>query len=179
MNRPGISILLFLCLNTINISGYPQGLSDALNKIDSSDLRKHISFLSSPQLQGRMNGSPGLDMATEYLAGESEKTGLIPANTNSFFQEFSITIKKYDPLVTNIAINFGNDLPEIIDKPFYEIVPTGISKLDIEGEVVFAGYGINSYKYNYNDFNGIETEGKIVMIMNRAPMSEDGRECFF
>ena len=49
----------------------------------------------------------------------------------------------------------------------------------MDGEVVFAGYGIQSYKYHYDDFDSIETEGKILMIMNRAPMSEDGKSCLF
>jgi hypothetical protein len=44
----------------------------------------------------------------------------------------------------------------------------------IEGEVVFAGYGINDEENNYNDFKDLDIEGKLVLIMSRAPMNEDG-----
>jgi hypothetical protein len=49
----------------------------------------------------------------------------------------------------------------------------------VEGEVVFAGYGIKSDNYKYNDFDSLDTEGKILIVMERAPMSEDGRKSLF
>ena len=49
----------------------------------------------------------------------------------------------------------------------------------IEGEVVFAGYGIKDEAHNYNDFENIDIKDKVVLIMNRAPMNEDGTEAQF
>ena len=49
-----------------------------------------------------------------------------------------------------------------------------MNDLDISGEIVFAGYGINSEKFNYNDFNEVDVSDKIVLIMDRAPMDESG-----
>ena len=63
--------------------------------------------------------------------------------------------------------------------PFFQLVPTGPSDLIIDGEVVFAGYGIKADKYKYNDFGNLKTEGKILLVMDRAPMSEDGKKCQF
>ncbi|MBI5009262.1 MAG: M28 family peptidase [Bacteroidia bacterium] len=62
---------------------------------------------------------------------------------------------------------------------FYNLVPTGPAEFTIEGEIVFAGYGIKADKYNYNDFENIKTEGKILLVMNRAPMKEDGKTSHF
>ncbi len=59
------------------------------------------------------------------------------------------------------------------------MVPTGPSDFILEGEVLFAGYGIRVDKYNYNDFDSLKTEGKILLVMDRAPMSEDGKTCHF
>ncbi|MDT5061350.1 MAG: hypothetical protein QOH63_1809 [Acidobacteriota bacterium] len=39
-------------------------------------LRAHISYLASDKLEGRRTGSPGADMATEYIAGEFARYGL-------------------------------------------------------------------------------------------------------
>jgi hypothetical protein len=58
-------------------------------------------------------------------------------------------------------------------------MPTGPSDFTIDGEVVFAGYGLKYDKYNYNDFEGITTEGKILLVMNSAPSSEDGKKFLF
>jgi aminopeptidase YwaD len=39
-------------------------------------LRAHISYLASDKLEGRRTGSPGADMAAEYIAGEFARYGL-------------------------------------------------------------------------------------------------------
>ncbi|MDT4952515.1 MAG: hypothetical protein QOJ02_653 [Acidobacteriota bacterium] len=39
-------------------------------------LRAHISYLASDKLEGRRTGSPGADMAAEYIAGEFARSGL-------------------------------------------------------------------------------------------------------
>jgi Zn-dependent M28 family amino/carboxypeptidase len=59
------------------------------------------------------------------------------------------------------------------------LIPTGPADFIVEGEVVFAGYGIKADKYKYNDFDNLKTEGKILLVMDRAPMSEDGKTCQF
>ena len=58
-------------------------------------------------------------------------------------------------------------------------MPMGPADMTIEGDIVFAGYGIKSTKYHYNDLDSIQLEGKIVLVMDRAPMSEDGKKCQF
>jgi hypothetical protein len=45
--------------------------------------------------------------------------------------------------------------------------------------VVFAGYGINDEENHYNDFENIDIKDKVVLIMNRAPMNEEGTEALF
>jgi len=64
-------------------------------------------------------------------------------------------------------------------KPVYQLVPSGPSDFTFDGEVVFAGYGLKLDKHGYNDFEDIETEGKILLVMNRAPSTEDGEKFLF
>jgi hypothetical protein len=60
-----------------------------------------------------------------------------------------------------------------------QLFPLGASDFEIEGEVVFAGYGIKADKYKYNDLENITAEGNILLIMNRSPLSEDGKKFLF
>jgi hypothetical protein len=76
------------------------------------------------------------------------------------------------------VIKTGKDTVTLRD-PVYNIVPTGPSDFKVEGEVVFAGYGIKADKYNYNDFENILTEGRILLILDRAPLTADGRKSLF
>jgi hypothetical protein len=156
-----------------------QKKADASDFITSSDLESYVSFLASPLLKGRMNGEPELEIAEQYIASQAKILGLKPANGNSYFQSYTIVEKKFDPEKTMIqVISNGNDTVTI-KKPVYQWMPTGPSDLTLDGDVIFAGYGIKADNYGYNDLEGLTTEGKILLVMSRAPTSEDGQKFLF
>ena len=148
-----------------------------IETITASDLESHVSFLASPLLMGRMNGERGLEIAAEYIAAQAKFIGLKPANGNSYFQSYTLNKEINDPKKTEVRIisNDGKTI-EINKDPLYSMVPYGPANVSFEGEIVFAGYGISNDN-SYNDFDGIETEGKILLIMDRAPTAPDGTTC--
>jgi len=149
------------------------------NPISESDLESHVSFLASPLLKGRMNGEEGLEIAGSYLAAQAKKSGLKPANNNSFFQPFTVIKKTTDYSKTSVKIITNGKDSVSSSEPFLNLVPTGPANFSLEGEVVFAGYGIKADKYSYNDFENIKPEGKILLILDRAPMNEEGNKLKF
>lgn len=161
------------------VSVYSQRNIDSEKKITYSDLESYVSFLASPLLKGRKDGEEGLEIAAQYIASQAKLIGLKPANGSSYFQPYPIVRKSMDPDQTKIQIISDIKDTVTLKDPFFQLVPTGPSDLIIEGEVVFAGYGIKADKYKYNDFANIQMEGKILLIMERAPMSEDGKKCQF
>jgi hypothetical protein len=126
-----------------------------------------------------MNGEEGLEIAGHYIASQAKLLGLKPANGNSYFQPYGVNRKIIDPDKTKIQIISADRDTVTIKDPLYQLVPIGPSDFVLEGEVVFAGYGIKSDKYKYNDFDSLDTEGKILIVMERAPMSEDGKKSLF
>jgi Zn-dependent M28 family amino/carboxypeptidase len=173
--------LLFIAciLVSLPIIGYSQKITSSLNLITASDLESHVSFLASPLLKGRMNGQEGLEIAAKYIATQAKLTGLKPANGKSYFQPYLITEKEMDPEKTMVQIISGKRDTITIKDPIFQLIPTGPSDFTLEGEVVFAGYGIKADKYKYNDFKNIKTEGRILLVMDRAPMYEDSDSCQF
>jgi hypothetical protein len=161
------------------LPGYSQKNINSVNQITASDLESYVAFLASPLLKGRMNGEEGLDIAAQYIASQAKLLGLKPVNGNSFLQPYSITKKTMDSEKTSIRVVSNLKDTTTIKKAFYQLVPTGPTDLEIQGEVVFAGYGIKSEKYKYNDFENLNAEGKIILVMERAPMSEDGKKSLF
>lgn len=149
------------------------------NPISESDLESHVSFLASPLLKGRMNGEEGLEIAGSYLAAQAKKAGLKPANSNSFFQPFTVIKKTTDYSKTSVKIITNGKDSVFSTEPFLNLVPTGPANFSLEGEVVFAGYGIKADKYSYNDFENIKPEGKILLILDRAPMNDEGNKLKF
>jgi hypothetical protein len=179
MKRFYICLIAMLLIEMAPVSVYSQKSQNSINQITSSDLESYITFLASPLLKGRMNGDEGLEIAAQYIASQAKLIGLKPANGNSYFQPYSVIKKSMNPEKTKMQIISGNKDTVTINDPFFQLLPSGPSDFVIEGDVVFAGYGIKSDKYKYNDLENLKTEGKILVVMNRAPMSEDGKKCQF
>ncbi|HUS86218.1 MAG TPA: hypothetical protein VMW76_03175 [Bacteroidales bacterium] len=174
--RRGVTLPLLLLL--FSSYSYGQDPVSGVSTITANELKSHTSFLASAELAGRSTGEPGMEIATRYLEAQTMRPGLRPANGNSYLQPYTLLRSVIDHEKSGIFITENGD-QKVVDKPIYQIVPFGSNKVDLDGDVAFAGYGISSQIYNYYDFSGIDVTGKIILIMNRAPMNEDGLECQF
>jgi Zn-dependent M28 family amino/carboxypeptidase len=158
---------------------YSQSVSSRSITITPRDLENYVTFLSSPLLKGRQNGEPELEIAENYIASQANLLGLKPANGSSYFQPYSVMKKSIDYSKSEIRIcEEGRDTADIKES-MIQLLPQGASDFVLDGDIVFAGYGIKSDKYKYNDFENISIEGKILLILNRSPLSDDGKTLLF
>ena len=58
----------------------------ALASISADSLRGNLSFIAADLLEGRDTPSPGLDIATLYIAAQFRRAGLEPAGDDGYFQ---------------------------------------------------------------------------------------------
>lgn len=69
---------------------------EAVESIRSADLRGHVYFLASEELQGRGSGSEGERFAAAYLATRLRSYGLLPLQADgSYYQDFEFKEKKF------------------------------------------------------------------------------------
>jgi hypothetical protein len=179
MKKIAISLIVIVLMTFTSFTVDAQKSITGVNTINSSDLENYLSFLASPLLKGRLNGEDGLDIAAGYIASQARKIGLKPVNGNSYIQPYTVVKKSFDLNKTSIQITTEGKAPLSINEPILQLIPMGASDFELEGDVVFAGYGINAAKYKYNDFDSLETNGKILLVMDRAPLSPDGKTCQF
>jgi hypothetical protein len=53
------------------------------------------------------------------------------------------------------------------------------ARLETDGELVFVGHGIVAPKYKWNDYEGVDVKGKLVLVMvNDPPASSDEPDLF-
>jgi len=171
-----LSAFLFVFLSILPLHAQKKGLES----INTNDLKRHMLFLASDELEGRDTGEPGLQVAARYLAVQAESLGLQALDKDKdYMQSYIIQEKAYDRDNSRITITAADSSLVPGTEPFYIFPsPFGDHTL-IEGEVVFAGYGMNSEEHGYNDFENIDIRDKVVLIMNRAPMNEEGTETQF
>ena len=136
----------------------------------------HIKYLASPQLKGRLTGSPELEKAASYIAHKFHAAGLKPVG-GSYLQEFNIT--------AHTALGDGNKLTLVISQRIKELwegrdfAPLSLSTNgQTMGPIVFAGYGITAPEYHYNDYEKVDARGKVVLLLRHEPQENDDKSIF-
>jgi hypothetical protein len=173
------AVAVLIGLTILSNTGFSQKKLNTAAAITAKELETHMNFLASPLLRGRENGEPGLEIAQKYVAAQAQLLGLKPAGTEGFYQPYYLEKSIMDPGKTMIRITGSSSDTITIRKPLYQILPTGPADFTEQGEVIFAGYGLKQDKYDYNDFEGIDPQGKILLIMWGAPTSDDGKKYLF
>jgi hypothetical protein len=137
------------------------------------DLLEIVKTLAAPEMEGRATGSAGMRRAAHFIAGEFERAGLEPGGEGgSYFQRFDV--------VTGIRLGDGNRLRLLSGDGVREYVVgrdfTPFSFSDggsVQGEVVFAGYGISAPELSYDDYAGIDAAGRVVLLLSGEPRERD------
>ena len=58
---------------------------------DAERYLNHIKYLASPEMRGRESGSPELEKAAQYIAGQFKADGLRPPDGQNYLQAFDVT----------------------------------------------------------------------------------------
>jgi Zn-dependent M28 family amino/carboxypeptidase len=142
----------------------PPGPAEDLITADS--LVSHLKVLASDEYQGRAPSTPGGQKTQDYLAGQLKALGIEPgAKDGSYFQQVPI-------VESQVERNFVLSVLGNTYRYYTDIVAfSGLEKprVQVQGEVVFVGYGINAPELKWNDYAGANVRGKWVMIMVNDP----------
>ena len=143
-------------------------------EITERELREHIEYLASDQLQGRLTGTEGDSLSSEYIKTMLTSYGFSPLEGDGF-QKFTVT-KRIIPGTNNRISAQGRDY--IPEKDF---IPMGFSSNGgTEAEVIFAGYGfiIDTDSIKWNDYSGLDVKDKWVMILRADPEVANTRSIY-
>ena len=171
-------LLSFLFLLSLVFSVSAQKPSET-----EKNLRSHVSYLASDQLEGRRTGERGATNAAGYVANlfarYKLKTGINQTDqkgktTKSYLQSF--------PYIAGVETGEGNVFS--INNANLNLrsdwMPYGFSpNANIaNSEIVFAGFGITANEANYDDYAGLDVRNKIVAVFNGTPDGGNPRSPF-
>ncbi len=147
------------------------------SEITQEEIQDHINYLASDKLEGRFSGSEGERLAGDYIAKEFNSYGLKTMFGDSYFQEFDFTsdIELGDNNKVTLSFN-GKEYNLTLNEDFVTAPFSGNKNL--EGNLVFAGYGISTDKLQYDDFAGIDVKDKIVIVMRYNPDNDSTKSEF-
>ena len=156
------------------------GEEDGLAAFSADSLGKHIAELSNDDFEGRKPFTEGETKTIQYLKDKFIAVGLEPGNGNSYFQEVpmvNITTHAAPAMqVQSAGGNFSLKGPD--DYVIWTDKTDAAVSLDND-ELVFAGYGVVAPEYNWNDYEGLDVKGKVVMVLVNDPGFNAGDTSLF
>jgi hypothetical protein len=144
----------------------------------SQEFLEPIKFLSSDRLKGRGNGTPELDEAARYIAERFRRFGLKPGGDNgTYLQHFMITVGAKLGANNSLVYESGDTRKALaLNQDF---VPFSFSQdTTLHAPMVFAGYGITAPEYHYDDYQGIDAKGRMVIVLRHEPQENDEKSVF-
>jgi hypothetical protein len=152
-----------------------------IDGIERDALLEHIRFLASDELEGRANGSEGLERAGDYVAAQFKAAGLEPGGKNgSWFQPFQLDAGLTVGPDNALAIQYrGRTVRFALGASYYPLgapageTPATRSATLADAPLVFAGYGLTAPSLGYDDYARIDVAGKAVLIFSHEPQEHD------
>lgn len=145
--------------------------------INAQRLQAHVDFLAGPKMRGRGTGTKELERAARYIADQFHKAGLEPGTGKSYFQSFPVTVGAELGKQNHAEAVRGAERDVL--RAAQDYLPLSFSDSgEASVPVVFAGYGISSQEHNYDDYAGLDAQGKAVIVLRHEPQEDDEKSVF-
>ncbi|MDR2389779.1 MAG: M28 family peptidase [Tannerellaceae bacterium] len=146
--------------------------------ITSEKLFGYVCQFSDTTLRGRLAGSEGMAQAVEILKGYYTQWGLQPAGPKGeYIQEYphpTVEIGQGSTMEILFPLQTGKSKETVWLHKSYPWADGWFAgnysgSGDITAEVVYAGFGVSAPELGYDDYQGIDVKGKIVLIEGETP----------
>jgi len=149
--------------------GQIKQIQNIASTVSVERLKKNLYYLASEKLEGRVMGSKGDTLASEYVIDCFKENDLVAPYNNgtSYFQ----TVNAYKKNLLQSELIIGDKKYENWNGWGFGMRNAETVRLD-NIPVVFAGYGIENPLYN--DFANIDVKGKAVLLLAGQPQDSTG-----
>ena len=158
------NILLILVLSFVVTS------CSQIENINEKNIHLHVKELSSDKFEGREPGTVGGELTKKYIKESFKSSGLQPIKKDFLLE---VPLSKMEVNLDESYLKFKKAKDQRILIPGEETVFWSKRvKETIEvkdSEVLFVGYGIVAPEYEWNDYEGIDVEGKTLIALINDP----------
>lgn len=164
-------------LSALAAACFAYAAAPSVNPVNPTLYLDDVRYLASPELRGRLTGSPELEKAAAYIAGKFREFHLKPAYGKEYYQAFPVTTSARPGKDNRFTIKDSGKTAQLDFQR--DFTPFNFSHSGhFAGPLVFAGYGITAPEFHYDDYAGIDVKGKIVLILRHEPQEMDERSVF-
>jgi hypothetical protein len=174
LKKASLGIALVLTTARMGVSESPLE-ADAVSRARSASqarIAADLSYLASDELKGRDTGSAEIEIAAEYIGKRFAELGF---NTQLYdgtpFQSFvALTETTAGPDAENYLILSAADGTAVRFESNRSFRPMSLgSSGAVKSGVVFVGYGITAPDANFDEYAGLDVNGKVVIVLRGEP----------
>ena len=142
---------------------------DPLQGLTAAHVLEIATELSADAMKGRKTGFDGGTRVEEWMQSAFGRLGLDPMDRDGIYlQTFTFDAADagtgFAVAIDGAALAYRTD--------FAELAYGGTG--DVTAEVVFVGYGISAGDRGWDDYDGLDVKGKVVLAIRGAPASREG-----
>jgi len=165
-----ISVLFFLLTGLFISCQSGAGDTEIQGKVQEDSLRLFTKTVSSDDFLGRMPFTEGETKTVNYLTEKMKAFGLEPGNGNSYIQEVPLVDIKGTPDKETTLTSSSGSIQWTLGNDYVAYSEREKEVVDLmNSDLVFCGYGIVAPEYDWNDFEGIDVEGKTIVVLVNDP----------
>ncbi len=161
----------------------PAPVARGMALLSGKAMAAHDQFLASDMLEGRGPGTRGDEIAQEYIAAQFEANGLQPAGDGgTYYQNVPLLGIATDRGKTSLAFTKGGATvagPIELGKQIVGQNQTQTESDTLDSDIVFVGHGVVAPEYQWDDYKGLDTHGKtLVMLVDDPPANAQEPDLF-
>ncbi len=174
-----LALFVSACENPEAQAPSSTSFEDALQSLDSLELIGHVQTLASDVYMGRAPSTPGERQTLDYLEEQFLALGFRPGGEPGvvegmegrlWTQEVPLVSITADPAMGLTITGNGATREFAYGDDFVANSPKAIQSAELDAsEMVFVGYGIVAPEYDWNDYEGVDVEGKTVVALVNDP----------
>lgn len=176
--------ILFIFSLTVSSEKLDKDLERGFNSIRPMDAYNYVKVLSLPKFAGRLTGHKGYTEAAKWAAKKFREWRLKPLNKKEGYLQaypspYTIIEKaemtlflpekkskaQEEPSCQEVQLELGNDFLPLL------FSDSG----DQTAELIFGGWGIGASEIGYDDYAGLNVEGKFILCFRGTPDRNDKR----
>ncbi len=151
----------------------------AESEISAKLLLEDIKVLASDKFEGRAPASEGEKLTVAFLEKRFKEIGLKPGNPDgTYVQKVPMVAITADPSAQLVFAKSGAAQPATLKygDDFMAWTKRVEPTVQVDSELVFVGYGVVAPEYHWDDYNGMDVKGKVLVMLVNDPQVPDPRD---
>ncbi|NNF28146.1 MAG: peptidase M28, partial [Gemmatimonadetes bacterium] len=154
-------------------------VQEALDGVTPDAVETHIRVLADDSLAGRAPGTQGYADASAYVEGVFEDLDLEPMGDDGTYRQ-AVPLRHSTVDVGGSALSItgpaGVRQFAYMDDYYLGADLLGEDRQVVDAPLAFVGYGVSAPDLGYDDYAGVDVDGKVVVWLSGAPASFPSNE---